>query len=357
MDHELAHDGDSIEAGHDEAFYQRHHDIVVDAARLAGQYKEIFLRKWTQSYTSQTRRAPGRARMRDEFMHRLAAERRERGEDLRHWRERERDVGPIEIPDVPLALVQSVREELRRRGLSVAPPTLEEIREEARRRQDELQTTQHDDRHMSDEDLERYERMDRESELAGLSYFESCLIEIATECGRSQEDMTREVMEDLTPIVRERRYDPYYTADNLGGISVTGNTFPDLRFSAVLCKLASDADVSPAEISLVDAWNVWLDLWNDAERKAMETYDRMHARGWVEEEGDDLFGSDDDSSGFDQATTRPRKPGFDPKLTERRHDWMRTTEEIDADRQRVERLVDGEMPASLESTDGGGTKG
>lgn len=49
FEHELAHDGDSLDCGHDEAFYQRFHDITVASGDLKQYFLHIWLRKYTRS--------------------------------------------------------------------------------------------------------------------------------------------------------------------------------------------------------------------------------------------------------------------------------------------------------------------
>lgn len=49
VEHELAHEGDSLDAGHDEAFYARHHDISVEMSAFRQRYLQHWLRKYTRS--------------------------------------------------------------------------------------------------------------------------------------------------------------------------------------------------------------------------------------------------------------------------------------------------------------------
>ena len=49
LDHELAHEGDSLDCGHDEAFFQRYHDLSVEMAEQRQHFIHVWLRKYTRS--------------------------------------------------------------------------------------------------------------------------------------------------------------------------------------------------------------------------------------------------------------------------------------------------------------------
>lgn len=58
-EHEVAHEGDSLDCGHDEAFYQRFHDISTTMAPERQYYFHIWLRKYTTSLEGAGKRAAG----------------------------------------------------------------------------------------------------------------------------------------------------------------------------------------------------------------------------------------------------------------------------------------------------------
>ncbi|UDJ82114.1 ATP-binding protein [Kosakonia oryzae] len=60
-EHEVAHQGDSLDCGHDEAFYQRFHDISTLCAPDRQHYMHIWLMKYTTSLEAEGRRAKGTA--------------------------------------------------------------------------------------------------------------------------------------------------------------------------------------------------------------------------------------------------------------------------------------------------------
>lgn len=58
-EHEVAHQGDSLDCGHDEAFYQRFHDISTLMAPERQRYMHIWVRKYTTSLEGAGKRAAG----------------------------------------------------------------------------------------------------------------------------------------------------------------------------------------------------------------------------------------------------------------------------------------------------------
>ncbi|ADF60013.1 MULTISPECIES: ATP-binding protein [Enterobacteriaceae] len=60
-EHEVAHEGDSLDCGHDEAFYQRFHDISTLCAPDRQRYMHVWLMKYTTSLEAESKRAKGTA--------------------------------------------------------------------------------------------------------------------------------------------------------------------------------------------------------------------------------------------------------------------------------------------------------
>ncbi|WP_029308485.1 ATP-binding protein [Cupriavidus metallidurans] len=61
VEHEVAHQGDSLDCGHDEAFYQRFHDISIQRAEDRQWYMHLWLMRYTTSMESEGKRARGEA--------------------------------------------------------------------------------------------------------------------------------------------------------------------------------------------------------------------------------------------------------------------------------------------------------
>ncbi|WP_349843993.1 ATP-binding protein [Pantoea dispersa] len=60
-EHEVAHQGDSLDCGHDETFYQRFHDISTLCAPDRQRYMHVWLMKYTSSLEAEGKRATGTA--------------------------------------------------------------------------------------------------------------------------------------------------------------------------------------------------------------------------------------------------------------------------------------------------------
>lgn len=79
VDHELAHEGDSLDCGHDEAFWQRHHDRTLDFAAERQHVLHVFLTRYTRSLQMEGKHRSGRAQ-RERYLVELAGTgRAERG--------------------------------------------------------------------------------------------------------------------------------------------------------------------------------------------------------------------------------------------------------------------------------------
>ena len=59
IEHELAHEGDSLDCGHDEAFYQRFHDLTIKYAQERQWYMHAWLMRYTTSMEGEGKRARG----------------------------------------------------------------------------------------------------------------------------------------------------------------------------------------------------------------------------------------------------------------------------------------------------------
>lgn len=59
IEHEIAHEGDSLDCGHDEAFYQRFHDLTLLHSENRQRYMHMWLMKYTKSMEREGKRAGG----------------------------------------------------------------------------------------------------------------------------------------------------------------------------------------------------------------------------------------------------------------------------------------------------------
>ncbi|MDO1496499.1 ATP-binding protein [Pseudomonas putida] len=61
IEHEVAHEGDSLDCGHDDAFYQRFHDLALQHSAQRQRYMHMWLMKYTMSLEGDGKRARGEA--------------------------------------------------------------------------------------------------------------------------------------------------------------------------------------------------------------------------------------------------------------------------------------------------------
>lgn len=132
VEHEVAHQGDSLACGHDEAFYQRYHDISL---RMAPE-RQRFMHKWLMKYTTSMEAAGKKARgdaWRERWLvDRVGSGRVKRGlspviEDL--------SAHPLvkeEVPEQNMALLSIINASLIQDGVCPVPPNWSQVLEQAR---------------------------------------------------------------------------------------------------------------------------------------------------------------------------------------------------------------------------------
>ncbi|MBU2765779.1 hypothetical protein HAP94_06115, partial [Acidithiobacillus ferrivorans] len=59
VEHEISHQGDSLSCGHDEVFYQRFHDLVLEHAAVRQKFLYIWLKKYTSSMENAGKKPSG----------------------------------------------------------------------------------------------------------------------------------------------------------------------------------------------------------------------------------------------------------------------------------------------------------
>lgn len=134
-EHEVAHQGDSIDCGHDEAFYQRYHDISIAMAPERQRYLHLFLKKYVYSMEGEGRRHGGSIWYEQRLIERAnnAREKREMTpviEDL--------SVHPLVTAQVlpeDADLIVTINAALIERGACPPPPDWNEVRRQAREAQ------------------------------------------------------------------------------------------------------------------------------------------------------------------------------------------------------------------------------
>lgn len=132
VEHEVAHQGDSLESGHDEAFYQRYHDISINMSPERQRFLHKWLMKYTMSMETEGKKARGNAWGERYLMDRVGSGRMKRGltpvlEDL--------SASPVvttEPPEPNMALMVSINNGLIEKGLCAPPPDWAEVLKQAR---------------------------------------------------------------------------------------------------------------------------------------------------------------------------------------------------------------------------------
>lgn len=136
VEHEVAHQGDSIDCGHDEAFYQRFHDISIHMSPVRQQYIHRWLMKYTYSMEGEGKKALRNIAWRERrLVERVGNGRQKRGlpgviEDV--------SSDPLvtaHVPEENMAFVDHVNTGLVLAGVCPPPPDWNEVIERARQEQ------------------------------------------------------------------------------------------------------------------------------------------------------------------------------------------------------------------------------
>jgi hypothetical protein len=191
IEHEIAHQGDSIACGHDEAFYQRFHDITLRMASERQRYMHKWLVKYTTSLESEGKKAAGNAWRERYLVERAGTGRTKRGlspltEDVTA------DPAVIgTVPDQSMALLSIVNAQLVESGACPPPPDWDQVRAQARRAQEEAnERTREAAAVRKAEDDEMQRKVDQQ--------FAEAEIAVASILNLEQSQIPRDAMDFLT---------------------------------------------------------------------------------------------------------------------------------------------------------------
>lgn len=159
VEHEVAHQGDSIACGHDEAFYQRYHDISIRMAPERQRFMHKWLMKYTMSMENEGKKARGNAWNERWLVDRVGSGRMKRGlspviEDV--------STHPLvnePVPEQNMALLSIINARLVQTGACPEPPNWNVVREQARLDQEavtEELRADHDALKAQDAEFQRY---------------------------------------------------------------------------------------------------------------------------------------------------------------------------------------------------------
>lgn len=148
-EHEVAHQGDSVDCGHDEAFYQRYHDISIRMADERQRYIHLFIQKYVYSMEGEGNRDRSRA-----WYEQRLIERANDGRQKRELPPMVEDMTAIPFFTEPVAaedadLVLTLNARLVERGALPPPPDWEAVRRSALEAQERRTRALHDERDAS----------------------------------------------------------------------------------------------------------------------------------------------------------------------------------------------------------------
>ncbi|MDR6397975.1 ATP-binding protein [Herbaspirillum seropedicae] len=122
IEHEVAHEGDSLECGHDEAFYQRFHDISIEHALDRQKYMHLWLMKYTTSMENEGKKAAGNAWRERFLIERAGSGREKRGMAAALTDSVPGDVLAFVVPEENADLISRINDTLIDAGVSPPEP-------------------------------------------------------------------------------------------------------------------------------------------------------------------------------------------------------------------------------------------
>ncbi|KKI36136.1 DNA mismatch repair protein MutL [Burkholderia vietnamiensis] len=129
VEHEIAHEGDSLDCGHDDAFHRRFHDLTIRHAADRQWFMHAWLMRYTTSLEMEGNRSNGAAWRERYLVDRAGNGRVKRG--LPRAIDEIADDAAVETPDENMAFINVVNARLVQTGACPPPPNWEKILERA----------------------------------------------------------------------------------------------------------------------------------------------------------------------------------------------------------------------------------
>lgn len=129
VEHEIAHEGDSLDCGHDEAFYHRFHDLTIRYAQDRQWFMHAWLMRYTTSLEMEGNRSNGAAWRERYLIDRAGTGRVKRG--LPRAIDELGDDAAVVTPDENMAFINVVNARLVQSGACPPPPNWDDILERA----------------------------------------------------------------------------------------------------------------------------------------------------------------------------------------------------------------------------------
>lgn len=131
-EHEVAHQGDSVDCGHDEAFYQRYHDISIGMAAERQRYMHLFIQKYVYSMEGEGNRDRSKV-----WYEQRLVERANNGRQKRELSPVIEDMTTLPFLADPVVseesdLIVTINARLVESGALPPPPDWDEVRRQAR---------------------------------------------------------------------------------------------------------------------------------------------------------------------------------------------------------------------------------
>ncbi|WP_122228418.1 ATP-binding protein, partial [Pseudomonas syringae group genomosp. 3] len=132
VEHEVAHQGDSLACGHDEAFYQRFHDISLRMAPERQRFMHKWLMKYTTSMEMEGPRATGNAWGELHLVRRVGTGRMKRGLSDAIEDDSADPIVSTPVPEQDMALLSRINAGLIDKGVCPPPPDWSRVIEQAK---------------------------------------------------------------------------------------------------------------------------------------------------------------------------------------------------------------------------------
>lgn len=159
VEHEVAHQGDSLDCGHDEAFYQRFHDISLRMASDRQWFMHKWLMKYTMSMELEGQKAAGNAWAERYLVDRVGTGRMKRGLTAAIEDPSSDPLVTTPVPEQNMALLNIINVGLIDRGICPPPPDWQQVLEQARQDQ-QVATELHREQKMLEDACWEDERRD-----------------------------------------------------------------------------------------------------------------------------------------------------------------------------------------------------
>ena len=128
MEHELAHQGDSLSCGHDEAFYQRHHDLSMKMAGVRQTYIHKWMSKYAQSMANEGKGKDEGARVwREVRLHEAIGDGRQKRHLATDANPLSQEEQQVALPCTSDDLIQRINDRLIGSGACPPPPDWGEV--------------------------------------------------------------------------------------------------------------------------------------------------------------------------------------------------------------------------------------